>query len=333
MVSDGFIHACAGGAGGMIAMSATYPLVSISMRAAVEQKKQNKGALEAASKILAEEGLSGLYSGLSSSLLGISITNFVYYGFFETAREAILASKNKGAATNATSAAAKIAAGGALSTAESMLAGALAGSATTIITNPIWVVNTRQTVRIGDGGKTVDAKTPAGQRQQPNAPVKKLSFLQTIQHIIKTDGVTALWRGIGPALFLVINPILQYTAFEQLKNLLVNSRLKRGVSASLTDFDFFILGALSKLFATGLTYPQVLVKSRQQAGSGPSKSKRNFFGELAEIVKREGISGLYRGLGPKLTQSVLTAAILFSSQARLFALFSTLRKAPQVVKA
>lgn len=256
----------------------------------------------------------------------------MYYGFFETAREAILASKNKGAATNATSAAAKIAAGGALSTAESMLAGALAGSATTIITNPIWVVNTRQTVRVGDGGKTIDAKSPAGQKQA-NAPVKKLTFLQTIQHIIKTDGVKALWRGIGPALFLVINPILQYTAFEQLKNLLVNSRLSRGVSASLTDFDFFVLGALSKLFATGLTYPQVLVKSRQQAGSGPSKSKRNFFGELLEILKNEGVSGLYRGLGPKLTQSVLTAAILFSSQARLFAFFSTLRNAPQAVKA
>lgn len=39
MVSDGFIHACAGGAGGMIAMTATYPLVSISMRAAVEQSR------------------------------------------------------------------------------------------------------------------------------------------------------------------------------------------------------------------------------------------------------------------------------------------------------
>lgn len=257
-------------------------------------------------------------------------TNSVYYGFFETARETILSSKNKGAAKNATSPAAKIAAGGALSTTESMLAGALAGSATTIITNPIWVVNTRQTVRVGDVGKPVNPKSP-GSQKQTNAPVRKLTFIETIQHIVKTDGVTALWRGIAPALFLVINPILQYTAFEQLKNLLVSSRLARGVSVSLTDFDFFVLGALSKLFATGLTYPQVLVKSRQQAGSGPNKSKRNFFGELAEIVRSEGITGLYRGLGPKLTQSVLTAAILFSSQARLFALFSALRSVPKAV--
>lgn len=242
----------------------------------------------------------------------------------------ILAGKNKGAAANATSAAAKIAAGGALSTAESMLAGALAGSATTIITNPIWVVNTRQTVRVGDGGKGKAAQSSSSQGQPAT---KKLSFLETVKHIVQSDGVPALWRGIGPALFLVINPILQYTAFEQLKNMLVKSRLARGVSAALSDFDFFVLGALSKLFATGLTYPQVLVKSRQQAGSGPAK-KRNFFAELAEIVKNEGIAGLYRGVGPKLTQSVLTAAILFSSQARLFAALSALRStAPKAVKA
>jgi adenine nucleotide transporter 17 len=237
----------------------------------------------------------------------------------------ILASKNKGAAKEATTAAATIAAGGALSTAESMLAGALAGSATTVITNPIWVVNTRQTVRAG-----VDVGS--GSKGKPGAPVRKMGFLETIRHIISTDGVPALWRGLGPALFLVINPILQYTAFEQLKNMLVTSRLTRGVSASLSDLDFFFLGALSKLFATGLTYPQVLVKSRQQAGKG--KGKSNFFAELAEILKNEGVAGLYRGVGPKLTQSVLTAAILFSSQARLFAALSALRTAaPKAVKA
>lgn len=39
MVNENFIHATAGGAGGIIAMTATYPLVSISMRAAVQSSK------------------------------------------------------------------------------------------------------------------------------------------------------------------------------------------------------------------------------------------------------------------------------------------------------
>ncbi len=35
-------------------------------------------------KIAKEEGLEGLYSGLSSSLFGIAATNFVYYLFCES---------------------------------------------------------------------------------------------------------------------------------------------------------------------------------------------------------------------------------------------------------
>jgi solute carrier family 25 (peroxisomal adenine nucleotide transporter), member 17 len=41
------------------------------------------------------------------------------------------------------------------------------------------------------------------------AMVKKLSFLETANKIINKDGVGALWSGIGPALILVINPIIQ----------------------------------------------------------------------------------------------------------------------------
>lgn len=65
----------------------------------------------------------------------------------------------------------------------------------------------------------------------------------------------AFWRGIGPALVLVINPVLQYTVFEQLKNFLVVRRTNKlraaGAAATaiavLSDWDFFFLGALSKL--------------------------------------------------------------------------------------
>lgn len=39
MSNDSFIHACAGGLGGIVAMTATYPLMSISTRAAVESSK------------------------------------------------------------------------------------------------------------------------------------------------------------------------------------------------------------------------------------------------------------------------------------------------------
>jgi adenine nucleotide transporter 17 len=114
----------------------------------------------------------------------------------------------------------------------------LAGSATTIISNPIWVIQTSQAVR------TLHNPTHSHQ----------LGFLDTVKAILAKDGVSAFWRGIGPALVLVINPVVQYTVFEQLKNFFIARRTRKlraaGVLtavAVLSDWDFFLLGALSKL--------------------------------------------------------------------------------------
>lgn len=60
-------------------MALTYPLVNLSTRAAVATKKEDLSLKEALLKTIKEEGLSGLYSGLESSLVGIAITNGIYY--------------------------------------------------------------------------------------------------------------------------------------------------------------------------------------------------------------------------------------------------------------
>lgn len=179
-----------------------------------------------------------------------------YYYFYERSRGIVLASRggSKG-----------------LSTLESVLAGLIAGSATTIISNPVWVVQTTQAVR--GVHQPSDTSTPSV------PPVKqRMGLFETVDHIMRKDGISAFWRGIGPALVLVANPVLQYTVFEQLKNILVKRRttlLRRPGSAAatavLTDWDYFLLGALSKLgecctrfvlnvpdvsvVATSITYP------------------------------------------------------------------------------
>jgi adenine nucleotide transporter 17 len=93
-----------------------------------------------------------------------------------------------------------------------------------------------------------------------------------------------------PALVLVINPILQYTFFEQLK--IVVERRRR-----VTPTDAFYLGALGKLLATTITYPYITVKSRMHVASreGPKESLN---GSLMRIIKNEGWGGLYRGMAP-----------------------------------
>jgi len=64
--------------------------------------------------------------------------------------------------------------------------------------------------------------------------------------------------------------------------------------------------------------PVSVVKSRLQAGSESALGHKSSFGILRTILREEGIEGLYKGIGSKLTQSVLTAAILFAGQRRIF---------------
>ncbi|KAG8701370.1 hypothetical protein FRC09_005409 [Ceratobasidium sp. 395] len=299
--NDQLIHAAAGAAGGVVAMTLTYPLIFLSTRAAVEIKKEDKSTYQAVLDVIQAEGLRGLYSGLNSSLLGIAVTNGVYYFFYEKSRATLLSSAPRK--------------GNALSTLESMLAGLLAGSATSIASNPLWVIQTTQAVR------TLPSTTAPSQAPEPQGPKRKLGFLATIRYILRTDGPAAFWRGIGPALVLVVNPILQYTVFEQLKNALVarRRRLSKG-SATLSSLDYFLLGALSKLVATTLTYPYIVIKSRMQSGHAHTREYKSSWDGLTKIVQREGIAGLYRGIGSKLAQSVLTAAILFAGQRRFYEL-------------
>lgn len=121
----------------------------------------------------------------------------------------------------------------------------------------------------------------------------------------------ALFAGVLPALILVVNPILQYTIFEQLKDAL--SRRRR-----VTPRDSFLLGAIGKLLATSITYPYITVKSRMHVANSKEGPQDGMMQSFRGIVAREGWGGLYKGIAPKVTQSVITAAFLFAFKDALY---------------
>lgn len=108
------------------------------------------------------------------------------------------------------------------------------GSCNSVLTNPLWVVQNTQIKK---------------------KPGHRLGFLESIRIIYKEGGPSGFFRGVGPALVMVSNPIIQYTVFEQLKNLIIRSRTAKLRAATgvltavavLSDLDYFILGAISKM--------------------------------------------------------------------------------------
>ncbi|KAH8723541.1 mitochondrial carrier domain-containing protein [Phaeosphaeriaceae sp. PMI808] len=296
--SDNVAHALAGAGGGLLSMALTYPLITLSTRAQIESKRAQSSTLDAARRIIKREGVTGLYAGLESALFGISVTNFVYYYWYEWTR-----SWFEKAAIKAGRASMK------LTTIESMMAGAIAGSATVLLTNPIWVINTRMTTR----------KSDSEQPLLPGAkPTKAPSTIGTLLALLREEGPSRLFAGVMPALVLVINPILQYTLFEQLKQFLEKKR-------RVTPKDAFYLGALGKLLATSITYPYITVKSRMHV-AGKDGPRDDMLTTLRTIIRQEGYKGLYGGIGPKVTQSVITAAFLFAFKDALYAYTVAARK-------
>ncbi|KAL1923646.1 uncharacterized protein VTP21DRAFT_8626 [Calcarisporiella thermophila] len=290
-MSDNVAHALSGAGGGIISMALTYPLITISSRMQVQKNNKSldsyHNSFDALKKIIQREGFSGLYSGLDSALFGIAVTNGVYYYFYEWTKSSFMKAKRI------------------MSTGESMLCGAIAGAATAIITNPIWVVNTRMTTKREslEEGEPSTSKRPLETR--------RIGTIEATLKIIREDGILAFWQGVVPALILVINPVIQYTVFEQLKGRLQRNR-------KLTNFDFFWLGAVSKLVATGVTYPYIVIKSRMQLRQSEKTRYKSVFDGLRKIIQTEGVEGLYKGLSAKLSQSVLTAAFLFMYKEALF---------------
>lgn len=207
------------------------------------------------------------------------MTNFVYYYFYEYTRAFFeRAAEKAGRATKQ------------LTTVESMIAGAIAGSATVIMTNPIWVVNTRMTTRKhqSEDNKAKDVEEAGTASTASNSkPAKAPGTLATVMALLRNEGPQAFFAGVLPALVLVINPILQYTLFEQMKNAVEQ---KRRVTPTIA----FFLGALGKLFATSVTYPYITVKSQAHV-AGKEGKKEGMTAAIRRIVKEEGYAGLYKG--------------------------------------
>lgn len=174
-----------------------------------------------------------------------------------------------------------------------LLLAAIAGIINVLTTTPLWVVNTRM--------KMVGI----------NRQTRYKTLLGGLLHISRAEGVSALWNGTLPSILLVINPALQMAMYEAIK--------RRVGEVELNAFGYFMIGAIAKAVATALTYPLQLVQTKLRHGHG-YKNLRVDAGmvQLAiYILKKYGVSGLYKGMEAKLLQTVLTAALMFTAYEKI----------------
>ncbi len=139
--------------------------------------------------------------------------------------------------------------------------------------------------------------------------------------IAKKEGLAGLYRGFLPSLILTSNPAIQLTAYDQLAAFMVRRRarsLQRDVARTkLTSIEYFLLGALAKAISTVITYPYQVVKSRQQADFTKTEEALSMMDVMCTMLRKEGAASFTQGMGAKLVQTCLTAAVTFATYEKI----------------
>ena len=164
------------------------------------------------------------------------------------------------------------------------------GVFTAVATNPIWVIKTRM------------LSTPSSH------PGAYKSISDGTQRLYRSEGLLGFYRGLAPSLFGVSHGALQFMAYEQLK--IYRGHNLDGGQKNLVAVDFLALSGLAKIFAGSATYPYQVIRARLQTYDADKKYK-SARDVVAQMWRKEGTAGFYKGLGPNLLRVMPSTWVTF----------------------
>lgn len=148
-----------------------HPIDNVKLRMQIDTSNNKKTKLtEKIKTVYKEEGIFGFYKGISSTIAGNFISNFVYFIIYNYLKNLLEIQRGDNL--------------------KYIFAVFISGIATSVATNPFWVIQTTQTNHR-----------------------KHMSVWETAKYL----GPKNLFKGLSASFILVFNPIINYLVYENMK--------------------------------------------------------------------------------------------------------------------
>ncbi|KAF6141777.1 hypothetical protein GIB67_027955 [Kingdonia uniflora] len=225
-------------------------------------------------EIVEKQGWQGLWAGNSINMLRIIPTQAIELGTFECVKRTVSSTQEKWKKN-----------GGPKLRINDMninfsiswlspvaVGGAAAGFVSTLVCHPLEVLKDRLTV----------------------SPEAYPSIRLAVSKMYQDGGVGALYSGLFPTLMgMLPYSTCYYFMYETVKTSYCQAKKKK----SLNRAEMLLVGALSGFTASTISFPLEVARKRLMVGALQGKCPANMVAALSEVIRAEGLGGLYRGWG------------------------------------
>jgi solute carrier family 25 citrate transporter 1 len=261
-----------------------------------------------------QKGISGLYSGLTSLIVGTTFKSAVRFGSYERYAQMLRGEDGK------------------LTTARTMLAGLMTGTTEAVLAvTPTETIKTkliddtnRKTPRFRGmvhGVRTIVTEEVSGRTRSYRFGLLMFVFLLSAcslttltrtTHVYNSQGIRGIYKGLSPTIAKqAVNSMVRFTVYNALKKELLLRKEMTSKDRSLSVAESLVCGLFAGTVNVYVTMPLDVVKTRMQGlEAAQFTSMADCF---AQTVRHEGALALWRGSLPRLMRVGPSGGIMFVS--------------------